>query len=66
MESLPFDDDDHIIGSTGNGHLLERKSLIDSRRSSRMNSTVLSRSSIHMRSNSNATSTNKPHLDYLR
>ena len=59
MESLPFDDDDHIIGSTGNGHLLERKSLIDSRRSSRMNSTVLSRSSIHMRSNSNATSTNK-------
>ena len=23
MESLPFDDDDHIIGSTGNGHLLD-------------------------------------------
>ena len=37
----------------------ERVPSLDSRRFSRMNSTVLSRSSIHVRSNSNATSANR-------
>ena len=66
MECLPFDDDgDDYIGIEDimtNGierNKTERVPSLDSRRFSRMNSTVLSRSSIHVRSNSNATSANR-------
>ena len=66
MECLPFDDDgDDYIGIEDTmtkgieRNRTERVPSLDSRRFSRMNSTVLSRSSIHVRSNSNATSANR-------
>jgi hypothetical protein len=63
MESLPFDDE-YVESEDPTNKCIERStinrvSFMDSRRFSRMNSPVLSRSSIHTRSSSNAVSANR-------
>ena len=63
MESLPFDDEYEESEDPTNKCIerstINRVSFMDSRRFSRMNSPVLSRSSIHTRSSSNAVSANR-------
>lgn len=63
MESLPFDDEYEESENPTNTCIerstINRVSFMDSRRFSRMNSPVLSRSSIHTRSSSNAVSANR-------
>ena len=63
MESLPFDDEYEESEDPTNKCIerstINRVSFMDSRRFSRMNSPVLSSSSIHTRSSSNAVSANR-------